>query len=61
MSRPELFASPSAASARTMSAVASSFVNSSAMPPEKSGVCAACHLKAGAERDYVFGHAPGPS
>ena len=34
MSRPELFASPSAASARTMSAVASSFGSSSATPPE---------------------------
>ena len=34
MSRPELFASASAASARTMSAVASSFGSSSATPPE---------------------------
>ena len=34
MSRPELFASASAASARTMSAVASSFGSNSATPPE---------------------------
>jgi hypothetical protein len=24
-------------------------------PPEKSAACAACHLKAGAERDFVYG------
>ena len=28
-------------------------------PPEKSSVCAACHLKAGAGKDFVYGVAAG--